>query len=1018
MPKNTDTTDDESDGEQNDKKALTTRAKLAVLALWAWVKPRTKSAVDEARSQLAQASDEIAPQLRGAVDDLHVPRSALKPLGLAAVLLFAAVAMPAAPFASDGPQTEPVEGETFEPVDDGPSLNGVSLNTLPSTYLSSGAEAPDPPKEVRASAGSQTMAVETAVVDGEPAIVLDDERTPDGRWVSIETSWLNEHVGEVPEVAYVDHESGTEYAAPLQVRGESAAFYVREFSTNTVTFDGEVRLSGAGAGDGTEYQYELGSTEDVDDLSINLTGLSNTQTVSDSGTGAASNSVSGNQPTEAQISADFDNKEISTVNSGGGPDTSNYGTGTWELDTLNLPDSDVITKAEIDVQYTDQTYDLIFYIDGQRFGGTEYNTNSPTFTGEIDNPNPGGSVTATLEAVEVYGGYGDGFVKDNNDVKVTGETTIDSGATFSSGSSSVSLDSNSNSKTITLDPSDGYSVSQDADKPFTWELDYTAETVTTDPAVEVNGETIGVDGMLAEGETVALDANVSWLREGTNRVNVSTTSPSSGPASLVGLEYSHGAETTTSATVEETTWSQTTNVSNTWPSARSNATATLPMNDRVVDVRNVEVRENGTTWEPVAESDSTLNGTDLTIELGDVAEGSTTEVRATGSKVRVEDGAITVLEPTTSSDTLDTRVRVDDAGPDFALSVDETIFGDRVHYAQNATWGETTGEATITADGGQTLTLPDATAGAETSVRTWPIAVAPTAGEVTVTGREGDRSEPGIAVAGDGNSEVEYTFVDATDNTPYVLYSTTNGIVRDSGMASSPITLVDDNSEETLVFQLDDGVASGSGSGSSAGGGGPGLMPAGSGGGGFTALQALIPDASMLLLGLGGLATGLVAVRRSGLVDEGTRGAAAVDTGQDVATTAGRLVERVLENEIVLGLVLLAGGGWLLTSGVLPEQTTLIVSLSAVPVAMFLVLQQFDRFDFRIWAGSTALVGVLGLQMLAPELGETIAEEAGVIIVVGALLLGWRALSAWRAEANTPDNVTRLEINAEENDDG
>jgi len=256
------------------------------------------------------------------------------------------------------------------------------------------------------------------------------------------------------------------------------------------------------------------------------------------------------------------------------------------------------------------------------------------------------------------------------------------------------------------------------------------------------------------------------------------------------------------------------------------------MNDRVVDVRNVEVRENGTTWEPVAaESDSTLNGTDLTIELGgDVAEGSTTEVRATGSKVRVEDGAITVLEPTTSSDTLDTRVRVDDAGPDFALSVDETIFGDRVHYAENATWGETTGEATITADGGKTLTLPDATAGAETSVRTWPIAVAPTAGEVTVTGREGDRSEPGSrwpATATRRSSTRSSTR--RTTRRTYVLYSTTNGIVRDSGMASSPITLVDDNSEETLVFQLDDdGVASGSGSGSGAGGGGPGLMPAGS----------------------------------------------------------------------------------------------------------------------------------------------------------------------------------------------
>jgi hypothetical protein len=551
--------------------------------------------------------------------------------------------------------------------------------------------------------------------------------------------------------------------------------------------------------------------------------------------------------------------------------------------------------------------------------------------------------------------------------------------------------------------------------PFTWELDYTAETVTTDPVVEVNGENTGVDGMLAEGETVALDANVSWLREGTNRVNVSTTSPSSGPASLVGLEYSHGAETTTSATVEETTWSQTTNVSNTWPSARSNATATLPMNDRVVDVRNVEVRENGTTWEPVAESDSTLNGTDLTIELGDVAEGSTTEVRATGSKVRVEDGAITVLEPTTSSDTLDTRVRVDDAGPDFALSVDETIFGDRVHYAENATWGETTGEATITADGGQTLTLPDATAGAETSVRTWPIAVAPTAGEVTVTGREGDRSEPGIAVAGDGNSEVEYTFVDATDNTPYVLYSTTNGIVRDSGMASSPITLVDDNSEETLVFQLDDGVASGSGSGSSAGGGGPGLMPAASGG--FTALRGLVPSGQTLAISVA-LLGGLVVVgRRTGVVTE-ERTEAATSAASSVAGTTGGLVERLLANEIVFGVVILGGAAWVLTSGVLSEQASLIVALGAVPVALFLVLQQFDAFDFRVWVGSTALVGVLGLQAIAPELGETIAQETGVILVVGVIALGWRALSAWRAEANTPDNVTTFEVDAERSDDG
>jgi len=102
---------------------------------------------------------------------------------------------------------------------------------------------------------------------------------------------LNEHVGEVPEVAYVDHESENgKYAAPLQVRGgERGVLRPRVLDEHR-----HVRRRGDAvrrrAGDGTEYQYGFGSTEDVDDLSINLTGLSNTQTVSDSGTGAASNS--------------------------------------------------------------------------------------------------------------------------------------------------------------------------------------------------------------------------------------------------------------------------------------------------------------------------------------------------------------------------------------------------------------------------------------------------------------------------------------------------------------------------------------------------------------------------------------------------------------------------------------------------------------------------------------------------------------------------------------------------------
>ncbi|OYR73730.1 hypothetical protein DJ76_08165 [Halorubrum ezzemoulense] len=594
-------------------------------------------------------------------------------------------------------------------------------------------------------------------------------------------------------------------------------------------------------------------------------------------------------------------------------------------------------------------------------------------------------------------------------VAVGGSTVSHTGILDNGQTVTESVDLSTGSQTATV------SVNGPVDVNASW----TEVTETQDPTITVNGESTGISGTLADGETATLDASASWLQSGTNYVTVSTNSPMSGPASLVTLDYSHGAETATEATVEETTWSQTTTVANTWASARSNASVTVPMNDRVVDVRSVEVRRNGTTWDPLAADRYELNGTDLTAELGDIAEGSMVEVRATGSKVRVRDGSITVLEPTMSSDQLDTRVRIDDAGPNFALSVDETVFSDRVHYADNSTWGPQTGATTITAQGDQTLAIPNATVGAQTTVRTWPVEVAPVTGQATVTDLAGDRSEPGITVRGDGNSDVDYTFTGAADGRPYILWSQTNEIVRDEGLASSPITLTDDNSDETLVFLVDDGSASSSGPGDgptgSVGGGGAGGGPmAGAGGSVLAQLRGIAPSGQTLLLGvtlLGGL---FVVGRRTGVITE-DRQQAATSAAGSAASTVGGLVERAIANEIVFGVLLLAGGGWLLASGVLPEQTTLIVSLSAVPVAMFLVLQQFDRFDFRIWAGSTALVGVLGLQVLAPELFETIADEAGVIIVAGVLALAWRAVSAWRAEANTPDEVNRIEIT---DDDG
>ena len=1190
--------DTDTDADEEDEQDLKQRAKAYLIGAYAYV-----------ADAVAQSIEEIAPQLRS-VSLPGVSSRAAKSILLAGVLITAAVAMPADPFGGGEASVEtqdPVEGETFEPEPDAPSLNGATLNSLPDSFTGSEAEAPEPPDSVRASAGSQTMNVQTDVVDGEPAIVLEDDRTHDGRWVSIDTAWFEEHLGETPSVAYIDHETDGEYAAPLQVRGDSAAFYVREFSTNTVTFDGEVTLSGSQAGDGSQFEYELGNTTGVEDPSINLTGVENTANASTSGVrmdgdslgidvggsadprdekvtltgveetssvsasvGTLSNGesgtvdVGGNQPAESESFTFTGVEEASsasasvgplgdggstTIEAGGNQPATNEqvtfvgevstarfsesvdagdGSGTLTLDgpannveveyentdslahyleldtdgdgskeidkyvgsgesgTVNVDDSD-ITEGSNDWARIDDNYGL----KADLVGDVEVTTEDPTVSvdgtsvsysgvleeGETATVN-GGDISPGSNTIDVSTARSDvsidlswtevmatedpsvavgGSTASYSGILTEGETTTVSGGDLAPGSntvdvstagSSVEIDGSWTEVTATEDPSvtvgnstvshtgvlsPGQTVtesvdlstgSQSADVSVTGPVEvaasWTEVTESRDPVVELNGETVSYSGTLADGETVSLSQNSSALVEGTNTVNISTNSPTNGPASLVGFEFSHSAEKEVDATVSETTWSQETNVSRTWPSARSNATATIPMNDRVVDVRNVELRYNGSTWESVAESDYTLNGTDLTVELGDVAEGSTTEVRATGSKVRVADGAVTVLEPTTGSETLDTRIQVDDAGPDFALSVDETVFGDRVHYADNATWGDTTGETTITADGGQTLTLPNATAGAEASVRTWPIEVAPTTGSVTVPELAGERTEPGIAVRGDGNSEVDYTYVNAEDGQPYVLYSQTNEIVRDEGLASSPITLTDDNSDETLVFLVDDGSASGSGSGSgptgSVGGGGAGPM-VDAGGNVLGQLQGIVPSGQTLLLGVGLLGGLFVIGRRTGVITE-DRQAAATSAATSAAGTTGSLVERALDNEIVVGALILGAGAFVLATGVLPGDARLIVGLGTAPVAVYLGLQQFGEFDFRVWAGSTIVIALLGMNVLAPTFFETIAQEAGILLAIGGVYLGYRLINAFRAEAETPDEQTNVTFEVDDDDGG
>jgi len=144
---------------------------------------------------------------------------------------------------------------------------------------------------------------------------------------------------------------------------------------------------------------------------------------------------------------------------------------------------------------------------------------------------------------------------------------------------------------------------------------------------------------------------------------------------------------------------------------------------------------------------------------------------------------------------------------------------------------------------------------------------------------------------------------------------------------------------------------------------------------------------------------------------------AATSAASSVAGTTGGLVERLLANEIVFGVVILGGRRGCSRRGALRAGVA----------------------DRRAWGGAGGAVpGVAAVRRVRlpgvgrldgarrgaraagdrARFGETIAQETGVILVVGVIALGWRALSAWRAEANTPDNVTTFEVDAERSDDG
>lgn len=112
---------------------------------------------------------------------------------------------------------------------------------------------------------------------GPVAIVFRDDVNHEGREVAVDAAVLEQIMGYQPQLARGAHESGDEWVREIEYRDGFAILKVPEFSENTVTFEGTVSVDATPANDGSQVSYQLADDESVSDVSLNLTGKTNTE---------------------------------------------------------------------------------------------------------------------------------------------------------------------------------------------------------------------------------------------------------------------------------------------------------------------------------------------------------------------------------------------------------------------------------------------------------------------------------------------------------------------------------------------------------------------------------------------------------------------------------------------------------------------------------------------------------------------------------------------------------------------
>ena len=660
---------------------------------------------------------------------------------------------------------------------------------------------------------------------------------------------------------------------------------------------------------------------------------------------------------------------------------------------------DVSDKNEVELEVTWSTddqfitfsdeHDLAVYSPGTEGANVNIDGSDYDFGAEGDTPvelSEGGS---EVEAEVDAGGFE--WSIEYDDVTVSEDPSITLGEEDLS-HSGVLEEGETVSEEVDLSTGESYSGEISSDGPVTARVEWVDVSETVDPVVTVNGHETEHEGTLSEGETTSLATNDAWLEEGTNDVEISMADPNGGPDPLVDFEYRHDAAgTTQEVDVEASSWTESFNVSNTFVSETQDAKAVLTFDERVVEIDDLEVRENGGEWTTPAEWE--LNGTDLHVQLGDVAADTSIDVRATGHKIRTYDGDVDVVSPTVEGDDLATEVEIsalNDNGR-FGLRVDGTELGDRVHYASDRSWEGDPPHAEVTSSGTQILRADDANVGSTMTVGSSSISVEPESGATEVVLEDAD--EPRFSVRdGDtvGTNLLEVTYHDTVAGERYVLWSVSEDREVDADRASSPVTFTTDGDSETYTIrQLDR-------EGSVAGG-----APAQ--GGSAAPLVLVLPAVGISVVGL------FWAGRRFGGA-RGVRGNVVLLVGSAIVSVAA--IELVTPGSFLVQM-------WRATVFALGDAAAggigAVVAAIAVLVGMWQLNERTDR-DVPAWVlvPAVSLAAVLALEAIRPGSVLGVLEE--VILEVGALLVLLAvgiAIWRWRQRdqaAQTPDTEVTFDL--------